>query len=112
MSANESFVGLLRVDTGGSAAADNSQPNPVAARPNLIAPKLSFAAHGIGVWPGDLKDLAQEGELPRFPPDAQNLRIDLGTLTIRFTTLDGLRGGLVSLRPSFSSTGAVVWTCG
>jgi hypothetical protein len=44
--------------------------------------------------------------------DAKNLRIDLGTITIRFTTQDGLRGGLVSFRPSFSSTGAVVWTCG
>jgi hypothetical protein len=64
------------------------------------------------VWPDDLKDLAQEGELPRFLPDAQNLRIDLGTITIRFTTMDGLRGRLLSLRPSLSSTGAVIWTCG
>jgi hypothetical protein len=43
--------------------------------------------------------------LPKFP------RRD-GTITIRFTTLDGLRRGMVSFRPSFSSTGAVVWTCG
>jgi hypothetical protein len=64
------------------------------------------------VWPEDLQDLAQEGELPRFLRDAQNLRIDLGTITIRFTTMDGLRGRLLSLRPSLSSTGAVVWTCG
>jgi hypothetical protein len=64
------------------------------------------------VWPEDLQDLAQEGEVPRFLQDAKNLRIDLGTITIRFTTLDGLRGGLVSFRPSLSSTGAVVWTCG
>jgi hypothetical protein len=64
------------------------------------------------VWPEDLQDLAQEGEVPRYPQDAKNLRIDLGTITIRFTTLDGLRGGLVSFRPSLPSTGAVVWTCG
>ena len=64
------------------------------------------------VWPDDLPDLAQEGEVPRFLQDAENLRIDLGTITIRFTTQDGLRGGLVSFRPSLSSTGAVVWTCG
>jgi hypothetical protein len=64
------------------------------------------------VWPEDLQDLAQEGELPRFLQDAQDLRIDLGTITIRFTTVKGLRGGLLSLRPSLSSTGAVVWTCG
>jgi hypothetical protein len=64
------------------------------------------------VWPKDLQDLAQEGGLPRFLQDANNLRIDLGTITIRFTTPDGLRGGLVSFRPSFLSTGAVVWTCG
>jgi hypothetical protein len=64
------------------------------------------------VWPEDLQDLEQEGEVPRFLQDAKNLRIDLGTITIRFTTLDGLRGGLVSFRPSFSSTGDVVWTCG
>jgi hypothetical protein len=64
------------------------------------------------VWPKDLQDLAQGGELPRFLQDANNLRIDLGTITIRLTTADGLRGGLLSLRPSFLSTGAVVWTCG
>jgi hypothetical protein len=64
------------------------------------------------VWPENLQDLAQEGELPRFLLDAQNLRVDLGTITIRFTTMDGLRGRLLSLRPSLSSTGAVVWTCG
>jgi hypothetical protein len=64
------------------------------------------------VWPEDFQDLAQEGEVPRFLQDAKNLRVDLGTITIRFTTLDGLRGRLVSFRPSFSSTGAVVWTCG
>jgi hypothetical protein len=64
------------------------------------------------VWPEDLPDLALEGEVPAFLRDATNLRIDLGTITIRFTTIDGLRGGLVSLRPSLSSTGAVVWTCG
>jgi hypothetical protein len=64
------------------------------------------------VWPESLQDLAQEGEVPRFLQDAKNLRIDLGTITIRFTALDGLRGGSVSFRPSFSSTGAVVWTCG
>jgi hypothetical protein len=64
------------------------------------------------VWPEDLQDLAQEGELPRFIPYAQNLRIDLGTITLRFTTMDGLRGRLLSFRPSLSSTGAVVWTCG
>jgi hypothetical protein len=63
-------------------------------------------------WPEDLLDLAKEGEVPRFLQDAKNLRVDLGTITIRFTTLDGLRGGLISFRPSFSSTGAVVWTCG
>ncbi len=55
---------------------------------------------------------AQEGELPPYLLHAENLCIDLGTITIRFTTLDGLRGGLVSFRPSLSSTGAVVWTCG
>jgi hypothetical protein len=64
------------------------------------------------VWPETLQALAQEGALPRFPQDADNLRVDLGTITLRFTTLDGLRGGLLSFRPSFSSTGAVVWTCG
>jgi hypothetical protein len=64
------------------------------------------------VWPDNLQDLAQEGELPRFLQGAQNLRIDLGTITMRFTTMDGLRGKLLSLRPSLSSTGAVVWTCG
>ncbi len=64
------------------------------------------------VWPEDLKDLAQEGEVPRDLQNAENLRIDRGTITIRFATLDGLRGGLVSFRPSLSSTGAVVWTCG
>ncbi len=64
------------------------------------------------VWPENLQDLAQEGELPGFLQDAQNLRIDLGTITIRFTTMDGLRGKLLSLRPSLSSTGAVDWTCG
>jgi hypothetical protein len=64
------------------------------------------------VWPEDLQDLAKEGEVPRFLQDAKNLRVDLGTITIRFATLDGLRGRLVSFRPSFSSIGAVVWTCG
>jgi hypothetical protein len=64
------------------------------------------------VWPEDFQDLAQEGEVPRYLQHAENLRIDLGTITIRFTTLDSLRGGLVSIRPSLSSTGAVVWTCG
>jgi Pilin (bacterial filament) len=64
------------------------------------------------IWPENLQDLAQEGEVALFPQDAKNLRVDLGTITIRFTTLDGLRGGLVSFRPSFLSTGAVVWTCG
>jgi uncharacterized protein DUF2628/pilin len=64
------------------------------------------------VWPEDLQDLAKEGAVPRFLQDAKNLRVDLGTITIRFATLDGPRGGLVSFRPSFSSTGAVVWTCG
>jgi hypothetical protein len=64
------------------------------------------------VWPENLQDLAQEGEVPRFLQDAENLRMDLGTITIRLTTPDGLRGGLVSFRPSLLSTGAVVWTCG
>jgi hypothetical protein len=64
------------------------------------------------VWPEDLQDLAQEGEVPQFQQDAKNLRIDLGTITIRFTAGDGLRGGLLSFRPSLSSTGAVLWTCG
>ena len=41
-----------------------------------------------------------------------NLRIDLGTITIRFTTPDSLRGRLLSLRPSISSSSRVVWTCG
>jgi hypothetical protein len=63
-------------------------------------------------WPNDLQDLAQEGEVQMFLQDVKSLRIDLGTITIRFGTLDGIRGGLVSFRPSFSSTGAVVWTCG
>jgi hypothetical protein len=64
------------------------------------------------VWPEDLQGLAQEGEVPQFLKDASNLRVDVGTITIRFTAPDGLRGGLVSFRPSFSGTGAVVWTCG
>jgi Protein of unknown function (DUF2628)/Pilin (bacterial filament) len=64
------------------------------------------------VWPESLQDLAQEGQVPRFLQDAKNLRIDLGTITIRFTNVGGVRDGLVSFRPSFSSTGAVVWTCG
>ena len=63
-------------------------------------------------WPEDLQALAQEGDVPQFLRDANNLRVDLGTITIRFTTRDSLRGRLVSFRPSFLSTGAVVWTCG
>jgi Protein of unknown function (DUF2628)/Pilin (bacterial filament) len=64
------------------------------------------------VWPEDLKDLSPQGEVLLSRQDAENLRIDLGTITIRFTTLDGLRGGLLSFRPSLASSGAVVWTCG
>ena len=64
------------------------------------------------VWPEDLQDLSREGEVPPFLQNAENLRVDLGTITVRFTSVQGLRGGLLSFRPSLSSTGAVVWTCG
>jgi hypothetical protein len=49
------------------------------------------------VWPEDLKDLSPQGEVLLSRQDAENLRIDLGTITIRFTTLDGLRGGAAQL---------------